>query len=537
MLNAGRLGLLLLALITLLSFQGLIGFSVDGNGGSGPDWSLLQDAYYHQVLWFSLQQAGLSALLSILLAWPVARAIYYLPDLAGRRAFLSLCILCFVMPTLVLITGLVALLGRSGLLTPWLGEHWNLYGLNGILLAHIYLNMPFAVRVLVQQMNSIPDSSWKLAAQLKFSPWQRLRHIEWPAIRASYLMLFGFIFVLCFNSFAVVLALGGGPKATTLEVAIYQALKYDFNIAEALTLAWSQFLIAGTLFLGLTLVGSVSWLSADTATRHWVPTLRGLKRQGYRLTYYAAWLLLLLPILALFGGLTGADLSRFAWASLLKPTAISLGLALLAALAAIVIAYLVLQPVRHAQRHGQRHLRVLLEWLATHSLVAPAMVLSVGLFILLLPILDLDRWGILFVALLNMAMLVPFAVQQLKPRLLQYDQQYARLVSALKLQGRQRLAVEWPFIRPVFLSTLALILILAMGDVAIFSIFGNQHWTTLPWLIYSYAGTYRIGEASLASLLLLILCSAILWAFERLRSTDDPHPKGVKKTVAKTPSL
>lgn len=34
------------------------------------------------------------------------------------------------------------------------------------------------------------------------------------------------IFMLCFASFATVLSLGGGPKATTIELAIYRALSF-----------------------------------------------------------------------------------------------------------------------------------------------------------------------------------------------------------------------------------------------------------------------------------------------------------------------
>jgi thiamine transport system permease protein len=32
------------------------------------------------------------------------------------------------------------------------------------------------------------------------------------------------VFLLCMTSFAVALTLGGGPRATTVELAIYQAL-------------------------------------------------------------------------------------------------------------------------------------------------------------------------------------------------------------------------------------------------------------------------------------------------------------------------
>ncbi len=537
--TAGWLSLAFILLITTVSFQGLIGFR-----NEGPDWALLQDDYFQQILQFSLKQALLSALLSVAFAWPVARALYYLPDLSGRRLFLGLCLLCFVMPTLIVITGLVALLGHSGFLSPLISlftsKPWNLYGLSGILLAHVFLNMPFAVRVIYLQLQAIPDSSWKLATQLKLSPSQRLGIIEWPGIRGVMLMLSGFIFVLCFNSFAIVLALGGGPQSTTLEVAIYQALKYDFNIPEALTLAWTQLVIAGSLFLMVSRLGSPGWLSPDTASHSSTPTAQGKSRFVLQAIYGIAWLLMLLPILALLpgllqGGLHGG-LQNFNPADLLSPTMVTLALGLIAACGGMLLAYLLLQPVRAAAIRNQPRRRLLLEWLATHNLVAPAMVVSVGLFVFLLPNIDLDRWGILFVALLNTAMVVPFAIQKLKPRLLQFDQQYNALCRSLKLNGLARWRIEWPFLRPALASSFALVLVLAMGDVAIFSIFGNPQWNTLPWLIYGYAGSYRIAEASLASILLLILCGLILWGVEKLQGADDkPNKIRRKKTDTETP--
>lgn len=509
---AGTTVLALCLLLTALSFYGLIGF-----GRGGLDSRLLGDPYFYAVLEFSLKQAGLSALLSVLLAWPVARALHYHPGLPLRQGFLRLCLLCFVMPTLILITGLVALLGRSGLITPLLGDDWNLYGLNGILIAHVYLNLPFAVRALLLALQHIPDASWKLAAQLKLSSSQRLRLIEWPALQASLLPLFGFIFVLCFNSFAVVLALGGGPRATTLEVAIYQALKYDFNIPEALTLAWTQLLIAGSLFLLLARLGSAHWLGADSARRQRTPIPSRARQWLHALVYFAAGLFLLLPIAALMPGLFGADLIRFDWLAILRPALVSVVLGLLSGLGALTAAYLMLVPIRRARLEGRRHRTLLLEWLSTHALVAPALVLSVGLYILLLPRLDLDLYGILLVLLLNTAVVIPFAIQQLRPRLLQFDRQYDRLGRSLKLGHRQRLAIEWPFVRRACAASFALVMLLAMGDVAIFSIFGSEYWTTLPWLIYGYAGTYRLEAASVASILLLALCTLVLMVFERER--------------------
>ena len=100
------------------------------------------------------------------------------------------------MPTLVLITGLVVLFGRSGWLLPLLPDDWNLYGLHGILLAHIYLNMPFAIRMLRQQYNNIPDPAWRLAQQLKLTNWQRFCYIELPVLASGA----GYAARLCFHS-------------------------------------------------------------------------------------------------------------------------------------------------------------------------------------------------------------------------------------------------------------------------------------------------------------------------------------------------
>ena len=507
----------LIILITTLAFYGLIGFD-----GAHLKIRLLTDPYILQILSFSLKQAGLSALLSVALALPIARALHFMPQLTARKAFLSLCLLSFVMPTLVLITGLVALLGRTGLIAPLLPGDWNLYGLNGILIAHIYLNTPLAVRVLSQQMAHIPDTSWRLARQLRFSRWQQFTHVEWPAIKPSLLMLLGFIFVLCFNSFAVVLALGGGPGSTTLEVAIYQALKYDFNLSEALTLAWLQFTLAGVIFALIARLGKLNWLSADTSSQRWQPALGKLSQRLHRILYYLSWCVLLLPLLALLPTVSEVKPSNLDLAGLLRSAGFSLLLGFTAATLAMLLAWLLLIPIRRASMSHLENRRILLQWLATHTLVAPAMVLSTGLYILLLPRIDLDRWGILWLILINSVLLLPFVIAQLKPRLLQFDLQYGRLSANLKLSISEQLSVIWPFIRPVTKGSFALALLLALGDVAVFSIFGDNTFATLPWLIYGYAGSYRMAEAALASLLLLAICAFLVFIFERHQKVRIP---------------
>ena len=508
----GLFFILLISSVTALAFQGLIGFSQHG-----ADLALLEDSYFHSILLFSIKQALLSALLSTVLAWPIARAIYYYPNIFLKQTFLSLSLLCFVLPTLVLITGFVSLLGLSGFITPFLGEDWSLYGLQGILLAHVYMNLPFAVRAMHLQLQSIPDSSWILARQLKFNRWQRFRLIELPSLSANASLIFGFITILCFNSFAVVLALGGGPQSTTLEVAIYQALKYDFNIPEALTLAWSQFAIAGVFFLLLYRSSSVPWLSKDSTEKIWIPNIGKATKGIYLLIYTGTFVFMLMPLLALLPGVLAANYSIDLIVDVMEALGLTLVLGVLSAVLAMLIAYCIMLPIRSAVQRRQLRLQNTLQWLANHTLIAPAMVLSVGLYILFLPLIDLDQLGIIFVLILNTLLVLPFAIQQIRARVLQYDSDYALLYQSLKLNLQQRIAIEWAYIRPVMLSTFALVLLIAMGDVAIFSIFGNDQLKTLPWLIYQYAGSYRIHEASFASAILLLVYFIILLKIERAK--------------------
>ena len=64
--------------------------------------------------------------------------------------------------------------------------------------------------------------------------------VEWPVLKTSLPGVAGLIFMLCLTSFTLVLTLGGGPKAATLEVVIYQALRFDYDPGLALSLALAQ---------------------------------------------------------------------------------------------------------------------------------------------------------------------------------------------------------------------------------------------------------------------------------------------------------
>lgn len=97
-----------------------------------------------------------------------------------------------------------------------------------------------ASRLLLQALENIPGEQRQLAAQLGMRGWHFFRFVEWPWLRRQIPPVAALIFMLCFASFATVLSLGGGPRATTIELAIYQALSYDYDPARAAMLALLQ---------------------------------------------------------------------------------------------------------------------------------------------------------------------------------------------------------------------------------------------------------------------------------------------------------
>ena len=206
------------------------------------DWvAVWQDSYLWHVVRFSFWQAFLSALLSVIPAIFLARALYR-RRFPGRLALLRLCAMTLILPVLVAVFGILSVYGRQGWLATLcqsLGLEWTFspYGLQGILLAHVFFNLPMASRLLLQALENIPGEQRQLAAQLGMRSWHFFRFVEWPWLRRQIPPVAALIFMLCFASFATVLSLGGGPQATTIELAIYQALSYDYDPARAAMLA------------------------------------------------------------------------------------------------------------------------------------------------------------------------------------------------------------------------------------------------------------------------------------------------------------
>ena len=463
------------------------------------------DPYILRVLSFTLLQAGLSTLLSLMLGLPLARALARQSHFPGRSALVRLLNLPLALPSIVVIIGIIEVYGAGG----WLGGWFNLYGLTGILLAHVFFNVPLAARLILSDLERIPQESWKLGSQLGFSTLSQWRIIEWPAVRGGLPGAALLIFLLCASSFAIVLTLGGGPRATTLEVAIYQSLRADFDPQRAAMLALVQL----ALCAGLALLAQ-RWGGLAPA----MPALRASSRRYDGLGLRAKLLdggvillalaLLLPPLLSLIA----AGALRISPSPVLfKAIATSLALASASAALSFALVWpLAVLAVRNGLWRKIASLAVLTAW------IVPPAALATGWFITLIAYAGLGGLAVFLVIAMNALMSLPFTARALLPALAQSAMAHDRLCMSLGLSGWTRFRlVELPVMKRAIGLALVMALILSLGDLTAISLFGTQDFVTLPALIYRQMGSYRFDEAIGTALVLGVIVLALSTLAER----------------------
>ena len=479
--------------------------------GHGYDLTRLFDAYFIRVLIFTIVQATLSMVLSILFAIPVARALAQ-RQFPGRALVLRLFALPLALPAIVAILGIVEIYGRSGILARLTTLEFDIYGLTGILIAHVFFNMPLAARMMLVRLDQIAPESFRLSAQLGFAAGDFWRFVEWPALRETLPGIASLIFLLCAASFATVLTLGGGPQATTLEVAIYQALRFDFDPARASLLSIAQVVLCVPLVaLTAAAAGRLQHAPAlrATARRFTTDTVLAKLADASLLTFALAFVFL--PLIALVVAGIGAP---FAWGAIFAAMITSLLLAGGATILSLLLAW----PLANAAARGSRALARLLSTAAMLAFILPPAVLATGWFVLALKAGDPPHLAPILVIVMNALMALPFGLSILAPAVSQSAAQHDRLCDGLGLGGFARLRlVDLPVVaRPLGLAA-ALSFAISLGDLTAISLFGSQDLTTLPALVYRQMGSYRLDAAAGTALILAAFSTAIIALAERWR--------------------
>lgn len=483
-----------------------------------PD-SAFFDAYIWRVVRFTLLQAALSTALSVALAIPLARALVRQQHFPGRIWILRLMALPLGLPAIVAALGIITVWGRQGVLNDllaWAGldQPLSIYGLPGILLAHVFFNLPLAARLMVAGLERIPGEYWRLSANLGMRPADLFRFIEWPVILRLLPGIASLIFMLCATSFTLVLTLGGGPAATTIEVAIYQALRFDFDPPRAVVLSVLQIALTA-------LVLSLSAFLPREAEEAQTGGGKAVRFDGNRwnartadaFIIVVAVIFVALPLISVtISGLATDFLKLLGEPIVHRAFLTSCIIAFLSALISVAATGIIIRAEQAAA--GRREPAVLLAAFVqglrastSFILLVPPVILGAGWFLLLRPFGQVNAFAPVIILLVNALMALPFVYRILKPAYMQHEARTGRLSLSLGIYGLRRFWLnDLPALRKPLLMALSFAAALSLGDLGAVALFGSQDVVTLPWLLYSRMGSYRTADAAGLALLLAILC-------------------------------
>ncbi|MEM1375252.1 MAG: thiamine/thiamine pyrophosphate ABC transporter permease ThiP [Pseudomonadota bacterium] len=495
-----------LLLFLTLGTLGAVASRAEGVNGLGPaDWAAIR---------FTLGQAAVSAALSVLLAIPVARAMAR-RRFPGRGLLVALLGAPFILPVIVAVLGLLAVFGRSGFVNALgsaLGfQEFSIYGPQGVILAHVFFNMPLATRFILQGWLAIPAEQMRLAASLGFTPAATQRHLEWPMLRAVVPGAFLAIFLICLTSFAVALAVGGGPRASTIELRIYELFRFEFALGDAALLALVQFSVCAVAAIaaGLVTVPKVAMAGLDGVAHRWDARTPGLRALDVAVMALAvAFLLVPMGSIILRGAPFVLALPPDIWRAALASIAVAIASMVLAIALTLALALWV--------SRGGRPARISGDIISGLALTASPLVMGTGLFIVLFGWTDPQALALPVTALVNAAVTVPFAMRILAPAIAEIEEAYGPLAASLGMTGwsKMRLLIL-PRLRRQLGFSAGLAAALSMGDLGVIALFSAPETETLPLAMYRLMAAYRMDLAAGAGLVLVALSFGIFFLFDR----------------------
>jgi sulfate/thiosulfate transport system permease protein len=118
---------------------------------------------------------------------------------------------------------LLLLYGRGG----WLGGHGIVFALPGMVLATIFVSLPFVVREVVPVLREIGTEQEQAAATLGASALQTFLRVTWPAIR--YATAYGVVLTTarCLGEFGAVSVVSGRLAGETESLTLYVQDRYQ----------------------------------------------------------------------------------------------------------------------------------------------------------------------------------------------------------------------------------------------------------------------------------------------------------------------
>jgi sulfate/thiosulfate transport system permease protein len=227
-----------LCLIVLIPLAGLVVKSASLTGSEF--WQAVSSpralAAYRISFLGALAAAVVNGVFGLILAWVLTR--YRLP----AKGFLDALVdLPFALPTAVAGIALTALFTESG----WLGQFLEPHGIKvafappGIVVAMIFVGLPFVVRTVQPVLMDIDPSMEEIAATLGATRFYTLRRVILPAVTPALLTGFALAFARALGEYGSIVFISGNMPMRTEIVPLLIVTKleqYDYAGATAIAL-------------------------------------------------------------------------------------------------------------------------------------------------------------------------------------------------------------------------------------------------------------------------------------------------------------
>lgn len=218
---------------------------IAGIGFSGQWLSRVFETKNLEAIWFTIWQAVLSTLATLLVAMPCAY-ILYRKSFVGQKLIRALITIPFVLPSIVIAVGFTVFRSAhdfyQGLGFTFLADpvYW-------IIAAHVFVNYSIAVKT-IGGVWAVLDQNIDSAAALDGAGrFRSFVSISLPQLVPAIVSAASLIFLFSATSFGIVLVLGGG-QVSTIETVIYFAATQRLDLELAAALVFVQTLITAIAF-------------------------------------------------------------------------------------------------------------------------------------------------------------------------------------------------------------------------------------------------------------------------------------------------
>lgn len=520
-----------------------------------PFLEVLTSESLRGVIWFTVWQAVVSTLLTLLIGLPGAY-LFGRFSFRGKTLLRALTGIPFVMPTLVVAMAFSSLLGPRGWVNLGLMSLLNLSEppiqfmntFGAILLAHIFYNTTIVLRLVGDFWSHLDPRIYQASRVLGANRWQSLWQVTLPLLMPAIAAAALLVFIFDFTSFGVILVLGG-PSFATLEVEIYYQTISLFNLPLAAVLSVLQ--LGATLGLTVVYTRLSARVTRPLTLRSRTFTQHGLSTWRSRLFGWGIIVLLVVLLITPLVSLAARSVTR------LDPerqqrTAVERGLtldyykelsinrrqslfyappttAILTSLsyagATVILALgLGLPAAWVLARNGEMAFNKVLDPLLMLPLGTSAVTLGLGFIVALnKPPLDL-RASPWMIPLAHTLVAFPFVVRSLTPALHSIQPRLRHAAAVLGASPRQVFAnVDLPLVGRAVLVSAAFAFTISVGEFGATALISRPEFPTIPVAIFrflSQPGGMNYGQALALSTILMIVTGFGMLLIERSRIAD-----------------